>query len=149
MFYHEHVLTKEAGTFKTTPWHHDQAYYPIDGFKVLHSCLRWGKHNKAITFDLLFVLFCSIHIKELFDLDASWSCSHGDNNSIYSRVSQMGKMVLSQEVCHDLELRGVQGRRHRKSVWRCPWHWQQPWPVRHTAVGSAGTAIWFSTNEPI
>ena len=32
--YHEHVLTKEPGTTKRTPWHHDQSYYPIDGTKV-------------------------------------------------------------------------------------------------------------------
>lgn len=37
-FYHEHVLIKEPGTLKETPWHHDQSYYPIDGFKV---CSIW------------------------------------------------------------------------------------------------------------
>lgn len=31
VFYHEHVLVKEAGTEKDTPWHQDQPYYPIDG----------------------------------------------------------------------------------------------------------------------
>lgn len=31
VFYHEHVLTKEKGTSKATPWHHDQPYYPCDG----------------------------------------------------------------------------------------------------------------------
>merc|ERR1719341_2520827 len=35
VFYHEHVLNKEPGTEKETPWHQDQAYYPVDGFKVL------------------------------------------------------------------------------------------------------------------
>ncbi|GIY50339.1 uncharacterized protein CDAR_86431 [Caerostris darwini] len=37
-FYHEHVLVKEPGTDKETPWHHDQSYYPIDGDKV---CSIW------------------------------------------------------------------------------------------------------------
>lgn len=37
-FYHEHVLIKEPGALKETPWHFDQAYYPIDGFKV---CSIW------------------------------------------------------------------------------------------------------------
>jgi len=36
--YHEHVLNKEPGTVKRTPWHHDQSYYPIDGDKV---CSIW------------------------------------------------------------------------------------------------------------
>lgn len=50
VFYHEHVLNKEPGTEKETPWHHDQAshshpiplcypcnqaYYPVDGDKVV------------------------------------------------------------------------------------------------------------------
>ncbi|XP_002738455.1 uncharacterized protein LOC100372635 [Saccoglossus kowalevskii] len=38
VFYHDHVLTKEPGTFKITPWHHDQSYYPIDGWK---ACSIW------------------------------------------------------------------------------------------------------------
>ncbi|XP_067011111.1 uncharacterized protein [Anabrus simplex] len=37
-FYHEHVLNKEPGTEKPTPWHHDQPYYPIDGDQV---CSVW------------------------------------------------------------------------------------------------------------
>ncbi|XP_035220517.1 uncharacterized protein LOC118193528 [Stegodyphus dumicola] len=36
-FYHEHVLVKEPGTDKVTPWHHDQSYYPIDGEKVIND----------------------------------------------------------------------------------------------------------------
>lgn len=33
-FYHEHVLIKDPGTNKKTPWHVDQTYYPINGDKV-------------------------------------------------------------------------------------------------------------------
>ncbi|MCP4302781.1 MAG: phytanoyl-CoA dioxygenase, partial [Gammaproteobacteria bacterium] len=29
--FHEHVLVKEPGTDKITPWHHDQPYYCVDG----------------------------------------------------------------------------------------------------------------------
>ena len=25
------------GTEKETPWHHDQAYYPVDGFKMVRE----------------------------------------------------------------------------------------------------------------
>jgi len=35
VFYHEHVLNKEPGTEKGTPWHQDQAYYPVDGWNLL------------------------------------------------------------------------------------------------------------------
>jgi ectoine hydroxylase-related dioxygenase (phytanoyl-CoA dioxygenase family) len=38
VFYHEHVLVKEPGALKPTPWHHDQPYYPIDG---IHICSIW------------------------------------------------------------------------------------------------------------
>ncbi|CAG2104916.1 unnamed protein product [Medioppia subpectinata] len=38
VFYHEHVLIKEAAANQLTPWHHDQAYYPINGFK---NCSIW------------------------------------------------------------------------------------------------------------
>ncbi len=33
--FHEHVLVKEPGTDKITPWHHDQPYYCVDGRQVL------------------------------------------------------------------------------------------------------------------
>jgi len=38
VFYHEHVLVKEPGTLKLTPWHQDQPYYPVDGFQ---NCSIW------------------------------------------------------------------------------------------------------------
>lgn len=38
VFYHEHVLIKEPGALKRTPWHHDQPYYPVDGFQ---NCSLW------------------------------------------------------------------------------------------------------------
>lgn len=38
VFYHEHVLVKEPGALKRTPWHHDQPYYPVDGRQV---CSFW------------------------------------------------------------------------------------------------------------
>ena len=36
--FHEHVLVKEPGTDKKTPWHHDQPYYCVDGRQV---CSLW------------------------------------------------------------------------------------------------------------
>ena len=36
--YHDHMLTKEAGTRQPTPWHQDQPYYNIDG---LQNCSMW------------------------------------------------------------------------------------------------------------
>jgi hypothetical protein len=39
VFYHEHVLDKEPGTEKATPWHQDQPYYPVDGDKLVRTGL--------------------------------------------------------------------------------------------------------------
>jgi ectoine hydroxylase-related dioxygenase (phytanoyl-CoA dioxygenase family) len=36
--FHEHVLVKEPGTDKITPWHPDQPYYCVDGRQV---CSMW------------------------------------------------------------------------------------------------------------
>ncbi|MFP6771183.1 MAG: phytanoyl-CoA dioxygenase family protein [Alphaproteobacteria bacterium] len=33
-YYHDHLLVKEPGTQEKTPWHHDQPYYPIEGWMV-------------------------------------------------------------------------------------------------------------------
>ncbi len=38
IFYHEHVLVKEPKATISTPWHHDQSYYPIDGEDI---CSIW------------------------------------------------------------------------------------------------------------
>lgn len=61
IFYHDQLLVKEPGTGETTPWHHDQPYYPVDGEQVIsiwlpldpvprETCMelvagshRWGK----------------------------------------------------------------------------------------------------------
>ena len=36
--YHDHMLTKEAGTRQPTPWHQDQPYYNVEGFQ---NCSMW------------------------------------------------------------------------------------------------------------
>lgn len=36
--YHEHVLVKEPGTERITPWHHDLTYYGVDGNQL---CSIW------------------------------------------------------------------------------------------------------------
>lgn len=38
IFYHEHILIKEPGATRPTPWHHDQPYYPVDGAQL---CSIW------------------------------------------------------------------------------------------------------------
>ena len=38
IFYHDHLLIKEPGTQRRTPWHHDQPYYPVNGKQI---CSLW------------------------------------------------------------------------------------------------------------
>jgi len=45
-FYHEHVLVKEPGSSRKTPWHHDQPYYPIDGFQSVSFWIPLDPINK-------------------------------------------------------------------------------------------------------
>ncbi len=33
-YYHDHLLVKEPGTAQKTPWHHDQSYYPVNGWMI-------------------------------------------------------------------------------------------------------------------
>ena len=49
VFYHEHVFTKDPETTSTTPWHHDQSYYPVDGWKVkLNEWIAWIVYGHMI-----------------------------------------------------------------------------------------------------
>mgnify|MGYP005707145695 CR=1 FL=1 len=34
--FHEHVLIKEKGSKKRTPWHQDQGYYCVQGLSLIH-----------------------------------------------------------------------------------------------------------------
>lgn len=34
MLFHEHIFVKKDVKNRAAPWHHDQAYYPVDGMKV-------------------------------------------------------------------------------------------------------------------
>lgn len=36
--FRDHVLVKEPGTLEPTPWHHDQAYWTVDGTPL---CRLW------------------------------------------------------------------------------------------------------------
>ena len=51
VFYHEHILCKEPNTTKTTPWHHDQSYYPLDGDQV---CSIWMPVDHVAKSETLF-----------------------------------------------------------------------------------------------
>ena len=34
-FFHDHILVKEPGTAKATPWHQDAPYYFVDGKQTI------------------------------------------------------------------------------------------------------------------
>ena len=46
--YHEHVLVKEPGTQKVTPWHHDLPYYGVEGDQLCSIWLPLDPVPKAV-----------------------------------------------------------------------------------------------------
>ena len=52
-YYHDHLLVKEPGTQEKTPWHHDQPYYPIEGWQVGSIWLPLDQVPKAVCVDYI------------------------------------------------------------------------------------------------
>jgi ectoine hydroxylase-related dioxygenase (phytanoyl-CoA dioxygenase family) len=50
-FYHDHMLTKEAGTRQPTPWHQDQPYYNVDGFQNVSFWIPVDPVSRAATLE--------------------------------------------------------------------------------------------------
>jgi len=51
--YHDHMLTKEAGTQQRTPWHQDQPYYNIDGEQNISFWIPVDPVSRAATLELI------------------------------------------------------------------------------------------------
>lgn len=51
--YHDHMLTKEAGTRQRTPWHQDQPYYNIDGEQNISFWIPVDPVSRAATLELI------------------------------------------------------------------------------------------------
>ena len=82
-----------SGTEKETPWHHDQAYYPVDGFRMVAKITLF---NMKIT--------CSWQTGQ--HLDACWPSQPRVQCQVRPRISQVGKMVPPQEICQWNKLSG-------------------------------------------
>ena len=51
--YHDHMLTKEAGTRQKTPWHQDQPYYNVDGFQNVSFWIPVDPVSRSATLEFL------------------------------------------------------------------------------------------------
>jgi ectoine hydroxylase-related dioxygenase (phytanoyl-CoA dioxygenase family) len=51
--YHDHMLTKEAGTRQVTPWHQDQPYYNIEGRQNVSFWIPVDPVNRESTLELV------------------------------------------------------------------------------------------------
>ena len=51
--YHDHMLTKEAGTRQRTPWHQDQPYYNITGHQNCSFWIPVDPVSRAATLELV------------------------------------------------------------------------------------------------
>lgn len=68
-FFHEHVLIKEPGTSKETPWHHDMPYYPVDGQQTVSFWTALDPVAKAVCPEFLAGshLWGKLYYPRLFD----------------------------------------------------------------------------------
>ncbi|MDO9285794.1 MAG: phytanoyl-CoA dioxygenase family protein, partial [Aquabacterium sp.] len=51
--YHDHMLTKEAGTRQRTPWHQDQPYYNVDGRQNVSFWIPVDAVSRAATLEFV------------------------------------------------------------------------------------------------
>jgi len=51
--YHDHMLTKEAGTAQRTPWHQDQPYYNIEGRQNVSFWIPVDPVSRAATLEFV------------------------------------------------------------------------------------------------
>jgi ectoine hydroxylase-related dioxygenase (phytanoyl-CoA dioxygenase family) len=51
--YHDHMLTKEAGTRQRTPWHQDQPYYNVDGAMNVSFWIPVDPVSRAATLEFV------------------------------------------------------------------------------------------------
>jgi ectoine hydroxylase-related dioxygenase (phytanoyl-CoA dioxygenase family) len=51
--YHEHMLTKEAGTRQRTPWHQDQPYYNVEGRQNISFWIPVDPVNRESTLEFV------------------------------------------------------------------------------------------------
>ena len=107
-FFHEHVLVKEPGTVKRTPWHQDAPYFCVDGVQTLsfwipldpvpqHVCPEFiaGSHNwgklfyPRSFFDDTDYNYDGDNFVTIPDIDAS-----RDNYNIHSWALEPGDAIL-------------------------------------------------------
>lgn len=120
IFYHEHVLIKEAGALKRTPWHQDQPYYPVAGKQIcsiwmpvdpvsLETSLQFvkGSHNWGKQFiPRKFASENNYPLKDGASLDGSYEeVPDIDGHEILSWELELGDCV----VFHGATLHGAAG----------------------------------------
>jgi ectoine hydroxylase-related dioxygenase (phytanoyl-CoA dioxygenase family) len=51
--YHDHMLTKEAGTLQSTPWHQDQPYYNVEGRQTVSFWIPVDPVSRAASLEFI------------------------------------------------------------------------------------------------
>ena len=133
-WYHDHLLVKEPGTAESTPWHHDQPYYPVDGEQLVSfwipmdpvskdTCVeyirgshRWGRwfSPKYFRKDKDFVVQ-DPRFETIPDFDAQ-----RDQHEFLSWELEPGDMIAF----HALAVHGAPGNRsssRRRRAWAMRW----------------------------
>ena len=122
--FHEHVLVKEPKTAESTPWHHDQPYYCVDGEQVCSIWLPLDPVPKESGLEfvagshLLGKMFMPIKFLTLKDYDYSPGCfdsipdidAHRNEHKILSWDMEPGDCI----VFHFKTLHSGKGNPHSK-----------------------------------
>ena len=72
--YHDHMLTKEAGTRQPTPWHQDQPYYNIEGRQNVSFWIPVDPVRREASLELIAGSHCGPWLmpRSFMDAQAKW-----------------------------------------------------------------------------
>ena len=127
IYYFDFMLVKEPGTSRKTPWHYDEAYWPISGSQIcnlwtaldlipeettlrfLRGSHRWTKNYRAVHFDP--------------DLDYAnlpndppppdWDCEDGDHEIVFAPLEPGDCLIFHNRTHHSAPGNSLAATRRR------------------------------------
>tara|TARA_B100000676_G_scaffold286473_1_gene316111 strand:- start:3816 stop:4691 length:876 start_codon:yes stop_codon:yes gene_type:complete len=128
IFYFDFMLVKEPGTSRKTPWHYDEAYWPVTGEQIcnfwialdhipIETALRFvrGSHQKRDQ------KFRSVHFDpndaygdpEDLPVPPDWDCIEGDHEIVYAPLEPGDVLVFHSRTHHSAPGNSLKSTRRR------------------------------------
>ena len=145
LLYFDMAIVKEPGTSSTTPWHYDEAYWPVSGTQICNlwmpldsvpqeSALRCVPGSHKFDNDCSAIDFFSKKTKQGQSRPAppQWDEVEGDHHVVYAPV-EPGDCIIFSSRMHHAAPGNLQRRNRRRII--CT-HWfgddarfdNKPWP---------------------